>query len=143
RWHFDEMVGEREHYNLFPDLAQKHCQSVSRIGALQLRTARERRSHRAGNIHQHDSLSRQLLGRGYRLQHGLLERLFPLRGVTRRRDEAEREHRRSADLAKSTEHERLVHSGLPHVAQVTEQRQRTQFLLAKQALPGLTLVGTR
>src|SRR5438445_5253479 len=100
------------------------------------------RSHRARDVHQHDGPPWQLLSSSDTLQPGWLQRLLPLRSVARRGEKTEREHTRRADRAKRREHERLVHPDLAHVAQVAEQGERAQLLLAQQTLPGLTLVST-
>src|SRR5260370_17128258 len=76
-----------------------------------------------------------------RSEHCLLKRLLPLRRVTSRGEEAERQNARDVYRPERGEHERLVHSGLTHVAKVTEQGKRSQLLLAEQTLPSLALVG--
>src|SRR4029077_11579896 len=99
--------------------------------------------HRAGNVNQHDGPSAQLFSSRNALEHRLLERLFPLLSAPRCSLAAEWQHARGAHGAERGENEIFVHTHVAHVAQVAEQSQRTELLLAEQALPSLALVSTR
>src|SRR5579871_2209352 len=143
RRHFDQRVGKAEHAYLLANLTQQYREPVCRVRALHLGPLRERSRHRAGNVDENNRLSRQLLLRADALEHRLLKRLFPLRSVTRRSQKAERQHTRRAHGAERGEYEILVHSNLPHVAQVPEQSEFSEFLLTEQPLPSLALVSAR
>src|SRR5262249_37190851 len=70
------------------------------------------------------------------------QRLFPLWRITRSSDEAEGQHTLGTHVADRGEDEVLVNVRGLHIAQIAQQRQRSQLVLAQEALPALALLGS-
>src|SRR5579871_446112 len=90
--HALQTVGEAVNTDLLPDFSQEDCEAVGSVTAAHLRPAGKRSVHAAGNVHQQDGLSWQARFACQRTEHGLLQFALPLRRITRRSDEAERQH---------------------------------------------------
>ena len=142
RRHAHQLVREGVHRNLLRDLAQQEGEAVRRVGTLHLRPVRQRRDHAAGDIHQQHGAARQLRPLANRAEHRRLERLFPLRRMTRGSQKAERQHPIGLHAGESRKHQIFGHRGLLHVAEVAEQSQRAKLALSEQTLPVLALVAT-
>src|SRR6185437_18451 len=64
----------------------------------------------------------------------------PLRRITRSSDEPKRQHALRAHTVETGADQLLIHLGLTHVAQVTQQSQCAQLVLTEQTLPCLALI---
>src|SRR3984957_10370610 len=138
--HCGERIREGIDAHLFGNLAQQYREARSRIHAQHFRARRQLRVHAARNVNEQNSLARQTHLAAEAREHRLLDPRLPLRSMTRRSDEAERQHALDANHFERIAYQLRIDARGLHVAQVAKQSESAEAVLDQHRLPHLALL---
>src|SRR5208282_3040308 len=127
-------------HNVLTNLTKQHCNASCGVNATKLGLTADLAAHGTAHVDNDTSATPQLWGIGKATEHCLLKLLLKLRGILRRRNEAEWKHTLSTHSCQTILDDIVRHTCLSHVAEILKDGDCTQRTLIQHAGERLLLV---